>query len=196
MSRVVDTSRRAARSGVAVGTDALVRGIEQVARISLRQLVSLRKEEEEEEEVQVVLVRLVEWCHRERVAFEPANAARLAAAARSIGRRRGQELRRARLRCGRCLPLAVAAEQWLADRRAGPEQQAAATELAGIVRELIEQLPSPQRDVAHGRLLDQRPYRQIAAELGLSYGCCRELLRRAKLALRRQLRRLIDPERG
>jgi DNA-directed RNA polymerase specialized sigma24 family protein len=57
----------------------------------------------------------------------------------------------------------------------------------GWVSELLERLPDDQREAARARILDERPYGEIAGELQTSELVVRKRVSRGLAALRRSL---------
>ena len=84
----------------------------------------------------------------------------------------------------------------VADRRAGPEQQAVAEDLHQHLRRLIAQLPRNLRDVLLLEQTGDYKYEEIAAMLATPIGTVKWRISEARRRLRRELARLgYDPTR-
>lgn len=76
-------------------------------------------------------------------------------------------------------------EEWHADERAGPEEQAAAREALAQMREHLETLRPADRDAFLLRFQHDLPYAEIARVLGVSETLAKVKVHRARLALSR-----------
>ena len=94
-------------------------------------------------------------------------------------RRRGQVESRARRRLG--LREAVAYDDETLDRIESTVSQ------TGWVTKLLERLPDDQREAVRARILDERPYGEIAGELQTSELVVRKRVSRGLAALRKSL---------
>ena len=77
-----------------------------------------------------------------------------------------------------------------------PLQELVRQEQARHVRELIEQLPEPQRVVVEQRIYHEKTFAQIASEQGVPLGTVLTRMRLALSKLREALRRLHETDRG